>query len=708
MTSLRAAALALALLMAGLSPAAMSQDRQPPAARPTESAQQEAVIERLARGSVTVLDAAGRQVAALRRGDGPVETVTQGAIVEALRSTTPSAEQVEALWDALADDDSAGLATLAIVKALASATDTPRKREALWSELAELARAVKPRSAQSSRPLLGLFEQHRAELLALLPPLRETEGGGDEMAFLMTSSRVFGGDIWESLFDMVKRNPGAVARMIERERERGRPVKWEFQGFEGMMRWKDQHLVNGGVAAANSLEALDAAGETFITIFNALHSVDDWYRAQMLRGLGPVELFNAAVGGEQELYRLGTSGYHDFLHPIILKGIASSGSFEAFLEQTAPRWLGDAAAEVTSRRGLVFLRIASSFGLLDSVLAKVRDRDRFVADAIASLGDPRSFETVGSIVVDVLTGSSKSPQAQAFKRALLERLYGLYRVETHPARLSVYGSMLSVYQTVTGDRRDAAVDREFPLDPSMLSVPFGRLFAPAGQSGHVHRIFMRMHDDLDAVGTFASFRGQMQRLGASVRNERNFVVFRLGSPRRTVEIYANKPNQAGIRQGIADIGKALKGARVETVVGRCHTGIISHLQTDARRLLGNRISDVAAVIVGTCGGGASVRELIGTFGYVPFVSAKSTGRQVINNAIMEAYIATLLAMAPGDKLSMTVVLDRALARFLKDKANSELRDDARLYQVSNGTVLAARLFDTHVRRHLEPERHVAR
>ncbi|MGE3915335.1 MAG: hypothetical protein AB7F78_06505, partial [Hyphomicrobiaceae bacterium] len=330
--------LALLLSFALMACTASAEPPRPPVARHLPSAAMEAVKQQLEQASVAIVDASGHVIVSRRRTGAPAAPLPESAIVEAIRDSAPNDDQIIALWSFLADDENSALATLPIVEALTRATRTPRARETLWSELSEQARAPQKRGRGESRRLLALFEQNRHRLLPLLPKVRETEGGGDEMARLMTSSRLFGDDIWQSLKDMVSRNPGAIARMIERER--GRPVKWEFQGFEGMMRWKDAHLVSGAGQAPRNLDDLDAAGETFVTIFNALHSLDDWYRSQMLRGLGPAELFNAVVGGEQELYRLGTSGYRSFLHPIILKGIKSAGSFEAFLEKATPAWVG--------------------------------------------------------------------------------------------------------------------------------------------------------------------------------------------------------------------------------------------------------------------------------------------------------------------------------------------------------------------------------
>jgi hypothetical protein len=195
----------------------------------------------------------------------------------------------------------------------------------------------------------------------------------------------------------------------------------------------------------------------------------------------------------------------------------------------------------------------------------------------------------------------------------------------------------------------------------------------------------------------------MMSLGASVRDDRHFAVFAFAAPGRMVEIHVNKPTALGVRQGIADIAEALQGQRVETVIGRGHTSIISPLQADARRVLGDRVRDVAAVIVGSCGGDASVRELVATFGYVPFFTTKSTGRQQINNAIIATYVASLLSLEPGQWLSMTDVLDAAVLRFLRPGGDDALRIDASLYQVNVPTVLTAILFDAHVRRFVAPD-----
>ncbi|MEZ5855321.1 MAG: hypothetical protein R3D67_11495 [Hyphomicrobiaceae bacterium] len=565
-----------------------------------------------------------------------------------------------------------------------------------------------PSGSQDRRTLLALFQSHRTELLPLLPPIKESEGGGDEMARLMTSSRIFGDDIWQSLFDMVVRNPGAVARMIERERERGRPVKWEYQAFEGMLRWKEAHLVAGAPQMPQTLTALDTASETFVTIFNALHSLNEWYRKQMLKGLGPTQLFNITVGGEQELYRLGTSGYRDHLHPLILSGIKKAGSFEAFLDEATPAWLTDSDPGARSKRGMVFVRIASAFGLLDSVLETLNDPQRFISDTLAALAEPQTFSASSTLVIDMLTRQANSQLARAFTKAMIERLYALYRSEQSPARLSVYGSMLSAYQAVTGDRREPGVDREFPVDADILALPFDRLFSRDSRGHLTHRIFMRLHDDIDAAGNWSSFRNLMAKLGAQKSDDRLFTVYRLVKGRRAIEIYVNRPSESGIRNGIDAISRKLGGNIIHTVIGRGHTGIIIPLQVDTRRLLGPKINRVAALIVGSCGGDASVRDLITTFGFLPIVTTKATGRQLLNDTIIRHYLSQLMSLRPGQNLIMTSLVDKALAPYLSARANEELREDAELYRVNVATVLAARLFDRHVRPHVIYKRAVSR
>ena len=102
-----------------------------------------------------------------------------------------------------------------------------------------------------------------------------------------------------------------------------------------------------------------------------------------------------------------------------------------------------------------------------------------------------------------------------------------------------------------------------------------------------------------------------------------------------------------------------------------------------------------------------MRELITTFGYIPYLTTKSTGRQLINNAIMKSYIAALMALPQDASLAMVDVLDRALERFMGAGVDEAIRTDASLYQVNMTTVLTALLFDAHVRRHTEPGLHAA-
>lgn len=642
--------------------------------------------------------------------DNAPGTMTEQDVVETFGGKSLAVVQADKLWELLASEAHSALLTVPIVKALLIASDTPNTRDAFWSELGGLAKshAKSPQTGGRARSLLGFVERHRAVLAPLYGGLRDTESSGDEMVDLMTTTKVLGANLDEGLDWLAANNIAAVARRLERERGLGRPVAWEKKAFDHMLRWKKTHLVPGAAKPPRSLGELDAAGWSFVVIFNSLHAFDEKYRKNMLVGLGPVEVFNAAVAGELELYRLGTSSYRDFMHDIIMRGITESGSFEAFLERAAPKKFGEEAIRAAPGRGMVLLRIVSSFGLLEDVLVATRDRGRFVSDAIASLSDPEAFEGNASVMLDLLTLRSKSTSMQEFQRTLLSQLYERYGAETGPRLRNVYGSILSVYQTVTGNRREAAIDLAFPIDDRRFRVPFARLFSPDGRGGHVHRMFMRFDQDVDATATYASFLALMRSRRASVRHERDFDVYRLAQRNRVVEIYANKPTADGLKSGLAGITAALSGKRVETIIGRGHTAIVTPLQRNARQILGGRISEVATVIVGTCGGDASVRDLIATFGYNSFFTTRSTGRQALNNSLVDSYVDALLDLTPTERLDLDDVLDDAVEPFFRKGADSGLRDDASFYRVSTSLVLAAYLFDTHVKPQVDDQVRVAK
>ena len=675
---------------------------------PHDSNTNPAFIRQLTQGSFRLIDESGRILGWRQRGNTKIETISEQRIVESLKASRLTPEEATSLWDFFADQDNSSLATLPIIKALLIASDSPRAHEAIWSELSGLARAFPRKDRKRELSLLGMFERERATLLPLVADVRETDASGDEMVELMTKTTVFGADLEESVAYVSERIPAVVARRIEHDREAGRRQRWEYPAYESIIRWKDTHLVRGALRAPRSLVDLDAAGITFISVFNSLHALDEGFREVILRGLGPIEIFNAVVAGEQELYRLGTSGYRGFLHPIIMRGITESGSFEAFIERTLPREFGDDAARSIARRGMIFLRVASSFGLLEPVLETIRDRGRFLSDALTSLANPQSFEANSTVLMEVLTGRLNSPAGVAFKQALLEQLYDRFRSERSAAHSGVYGAILSVYQAVTEDRRDPIIDRKLALDETLFRIPFDGLFSPDGKGGFTHRLFMRMDEDVDAVESFKAFRILMRSLGATLTVARNFALFRVTAPRRTIEIYLNKPTKSGVQHGVTDIANALRGARVETVVGRGHTSIIAPLQSDVKRLLGNRVKDVALVFVGSCGGDASVRDLISTFGYKAYVTTKSTGWQLVNDAIIKTYVAAVLSLAPADRLSVVDVLNRATARFLGPGVDDALREDAALYNVNMTKVLTALVFETHVRPNLNHIRYADR
>lgn len=656
----------------------------------------DALVQKLSAGSFTLVDSGGQVMGHRVYLGEPPERLFIASIVETLQHAALSDNQSVRLWQFFGKDINARMATLPVVKALIAASRSPMARKPLWSVLVALAREHDVGSRDRDNSLLGLFERHRTEILPLFGEARETEESGDDMVELLLETQVFGDDFDKGVDWLSGYDPAPLARKMERERALGKPVQWEAAAFWSMVRWKDRRIVSRASKPPRTLAALDHIGESFIIIFNCLHDMNPKYREAMVYGLGPTEVFNLVVGGEAELYRLGTSTYRSHLHTVIMRGIRESGSLESFLERAAPAWLGPEAAAASSRRAMIFLRIATTFGLLEPVIGYVRERGRFVAAGIGSLNDARHFEGNSGVIMDILTSSTKSPAITQFKSALLEQLYARLNGETDTTTRSVYGSLLSVYQTVTGDYRNRAIDRDFPLNDA-IRLPFDRLFTSDGNGRHTHRMFMYMDRDVDAVTTYASFRGAMQSRSAVVFEARDHVVYRIAARRRLIEIYVNKPTAAGLREGIASITSALRDLRVETIIGRGHTSIVKSMKTSARQILGDRTADVAAIFVGTCGGDAAVRGLIDTFGYRSFVASRSTGRMAVNNALIIGYIDALLALPDSGRLDLEAVVAKSLSPFMRDSSRDDLRHDASFYRVATTTVLTARLFDAHVR-----------
>lgn len=650
------------------------------------------LIRQLVENSVTLLGPDGAEIGTRRRPAKPVEKLTETTIIERLSGIQLSASQAASLWSFFADVDNASLITLPVVKALIAASATPSGHDAMWSELGALAEGDKRERAT----LLSLFIRHRQTLLPLVRGLRETEGAGNGMVDVMARSRLFGDDIDASVQWMGQNNPAALARRIERERERGHPVAWEYAGFEQMVKWKERHYGPNATEAARSPEAQAADGETFVVMFNCLHSLDEWYRRQMLASLTPFDIFAIVVGGEAQLYALGTSGYRNYLHAIVMRGIAGGGSFEAFLDKASHTPFGDLTREEMARRRMVFLRIASAFGLLEPVLATVKDRARFIDAAVLSLADLQTLESNASVVLDILGSRSKEAALVKFRAELIDRLYALYNAEGDPRRRSMFGSVLSVYQNLSADVRDPEIGRIYPLDHSLLQASFDALFSPTRDGGYVHRMFMRLDEDVDASSNYAGFRALMIARGASIHSAETYEAFRIRKSNRTIEIYLNRPSAAGLKRGLEELARILDGAAIHTIVGRGHTGIITPLRNDVGRLFGVRKNQVAAVILGACGGSAATRELIDTFGYRTFISTRATGRQLINTAIIDQYVTMLLAMSPGDTLAVGELLSKAVGPFLT-AGDEDLREDAKFYHVNAANVYAAMLFDRHVR-----------
>ena len=196
-----------------------------------------------------------------------------------------------------------------------------------------------------------------------------------------------------------------------------------------------------------------------------------------------------------------------------------------------------------------------------------------------------------------------------------------------------------------------------------------------------------------AVDVYLTLRAR----GAEAVRTKDYEAYRLRRNQRSIEIYLNTPSEEGLKTGLMELGRILDGVRVHTVIGRGHTVIINRLHTDVEKLLGPRKNDVAMVIVGACGGTASLREVVDTFGYRTIVSTRASGRLVINTAIIDTYLSMLFALDEGDTLDTNVLLGRAVAPFVQARVDERLRADAQFYQINTAGVYAAMLFDRHVR-----------
>lgn len=713
-------------------PPLKSQGKTAVSATAAQPAVVDALIARLDAAPVVLTSPTGHLLGQRANPESAYQAVREDDIIRALTGAHLTARQAAELWEFFAEEDNAPLATLPIVKALIAASDTPLARESMWAELAGTAREFAPdtrprsrvrslragrldrrragqtqsalsmrnaaaKAATRTKSLVGFFERHSGSLLAALYTLPETEPSSSVMLQLMQTTRVFGASLEQSVAWTTGRIPGTVARFIEHERGDGRQVAWNQTAASAMIRWKASRFSQFGQQTPHTLAEYDANNATYMAMLNALQGYDSGLRAGLLQDFGPLELLNAAIGGEQDLYRTGTTGYRDIVHPAILRGIAEAGSFEAYLDRALPRRFGDDANRAAPQREMAVLRIAAYFGHLSELLERVQDPGRMVTALITALEDPRTFEANNTVITDLLTSAPTSETVRSIKQALNERLYAKYRAAKNLPR-NMLGSALAVYQALSGDRRDTSIERDFMLDQQIFDIPFDQVFSPAGSGGYVHRMFMRMDADDDARGTYEAFNTMMKSMDAAVRRETHFDVFTLTASGRTIEIYANAPSPAGLKQGIPAIAQALKGLRVETVIGRGHTAIIGPMQQDAKLVLGRDIKNVAAVIVGSCGGDAAVRELIGTFGYRPFITTRSTGRRVINNAIIKTYMTSLLSMPDGARLPMNDVVSRATARFQRDGIDEDLRADAALYQANQEAVFTAYAYDHYVRR----------
>ncbi len=392
------------------------------------------------------------------------------------------------------------------------------------------------------------------------------------------------------------------------------------------------------------------AKEYFIREINALHSEGDQVRFRKLDGLSPQELYYLIVLGEDELY---TSSYLGVYKRIFQRmGTARADSlllsvngdyFRKFVKMAAGYntlndFLGRMPGEnATTTMKAFVIRLESADGLEEAV---------DVADSYSSIMDknPR----LASYILNEVRWNLERNTANSNKRGMV--IYNLLKVLFESADTS-----LNVDLT-----KQLGIASIYGQDYRSLTDDSGRV---------IQQVFFYGDEDRDGQLSYENFMNMFRgRAEWKVQNNDSWTTI-TSTRGKPVWIFANKPllgDDDPDARAQAKLNAYLAEKELEPTVV-IHRGHSYHLPYTL-----NQLAPTAKIVVlGSCGGYNNLNEVLTICEDAQIISSKQVGTKTVNEPILQAINANLVAGRDIDWISTW----RDLGARFRDAASREKFDD---------------------------------
>lgn len=497
--------------------------------------------------------------------------------------------------------------------------------------------------AQAKTPLSSRIKNHPDSLVKLIARMAGSRSGQLYFPFLDNLIR---GKLTFEQIDSVKDNDLGYFRLMVKTR-------MEYAA----------RLLPPISDTANEMEALTdmmarKAREFFIREINALHSVDnDNVRFRRLEGLTAQELYYLSVLGEDEIY---TSSYTRGVYPRIFQRMANPRGDSLIMSVHGDyfrKFIKMAAGYNTLNHFLGTMDKKNAETLMQSFVIGLERQKKSandnledavdVADSYSSIMD-KNHELAAFILNEVKASYDKNAQANN-KRGMV--IYNLLRILFESAdttRKMDLSAMLGIPSIYGQDYRSLADDS-------------GRV---------VQQVFFYGDEDKDGQNSFINFMGMFRGKSDWRIDERNSDWVTISSAKgKPVIIYANRPklgeddpDEKAQDKLIAYL--ASKGMKPTVVVHRGHS---YHLASTLQKL-----SPAARIVVlGSCGGYNNLNEVLTICKDAHIISSKQVGTKTVNEPILQAINANLVAGRNIDWINMWKELS---ARFTSGDAKEKFDD----------------------------------
>jgi len=381
------------------------------------------------------------------------------------------------------------------------------------------------------------------------------------------------------------------------------------------------------------------ARQLFVREINALHDVNDPnVRFRSLDKLTPQELYYVAVLSEDEIY---TSSYVSGVYPRIF--------------QRMPNPRGDSLLmSVNGDYFRKFIKMAAGYNTLNNFLGtmgkeeaetlmkafviglerKKNDRDDDledavdVADSYSSIMD-KNKELAGFILNEVKWNYDKNVQDNNKRGVVIYNLLKILFESADTSRKIDLSSMLGI--------------------PSIYGQDYKSLTDDSGRV--IQQVFFYGDEDKDGQNSFINFMGMFRNKAEwKVEDKPEWVAIR-SAKGKPVYIYANKPlykpeedlDEKAQLNLIEYLEK--KGMQPTVVVHRGHS---YHLPYTLKKLA----PTARIVVLGSCGGYNNLNEVLTICRDAHIISSKQVGTKTVNEPILEAINANLVAGKNIDWINM--------------------------------------------------------